>query len=847
MSARTPPTDEQKKAAGIESVKKWLGGQKGTPEAIGRVANLDTYLKKDNRGNYSLDNSKIGNLRRAYISEGLGLDAEVFKKGGYNFTTANQGAVVRSQGLDYTNSILLGSNYAKANVDHAIKYKQLGVTDLTKIFDKNKPSGVKAQEAVIRDVYGLDPNSYKVTSSTKVQQVVNGKKVFKDGKPVYVNVPNNTYAIDQARADYDYNQPKISQASGRPANFIEAAQRYQAAVDQAIRAGVDTLNDTDRATLREAGRQVRLYKSEATGASAQNLLDTIKGAEDALNALDTARAREKQSEDNLSKASRSEQKRYKELLDIDRRGLLDLTMQIRQGAPRIFEAAQGLNFNDVNIGSLGAAAALGSGSPSPALGDAANLTTGATTATGGGAAGTPSGLAGTVSNLSANNLFGTATPVGKDAPANEVDNAILAEYNRVNDRAISDSNSAIAAANTRLADLRAKQAYAQPGDANFIAIQKQINEVTTDLASLNDTLTKANALKTKGFTVTENDRTQYRKIISLPEQNALDQINLIDPNYLSTSRSLQGAYKSMIDTPLGATQDERTEAMRGMIEDEAPNQLRLGSTLDESVRRDVEQAARGAQTARGNIFGVAPAVEEAMQTGLLGEQRKAQRYGAAASFLGSGMSRGDQAARDTALRQSLNLSRLGAANEFLAGGANPYNIANQYVANKNAAFNNYIAANVGQAGGFNTASYATNPFQFVNPNAGLEGAQTSASIYNTMQNAAASMYGSQVGAISRSYTSPSQAFGNIASGLGSMFSFGGTIPIGCWVAREVYGEENPKWMQFRSWLLEKAPRWLVDAYCKFGPAVAKFISNKPWIKAIIRKWMDGRIKSYGYV
>ena len=102
------------------------------------------------------------------------------------------------------------------------------------------------------------------------------------------------------------------------------------------------------------------------------------------------------------------------------------------------------------------------------------------------------------------------------------------------------------------------------------------------------------------------------------------------------------------------------------------------------------------------------------------------------------------------------------------------------------------------------------------------------------------MYGSQVGAISRSYTSPSQAFGNIASGLGNMFSFSGKLPF-CWVAREVYGEDNPKWLQFREWMLTKASDNLRNYYVKHGEKIAESIRNKPTIKALIRKWMDSKI------
>jgi hypothetical protein len=81
--------------------------------------------------------------------------------------------------------------------------------------------------------------------------------------------------------------------------------------------------------------------------------------------------------------------------------------------------------------------------------------------------------------------------------------------------------------------------------------------------------------------------------------------------------------------------------------------------------------------------------------------------------------------------------------------------------------------------------------------------------------------------------------GGLAGGLGSL---GGGFASKCWVAREVYGENNPKWLQFREWLNHKAPRWFDRLYIKYGEQFAKFISNKPRLKAIIRKWMDNRIK-----
>ena len=79
----------------------------------------------------------------------------------------------------------------------------------------------------------------------------------------------------------------------------------------------------------------------------------------------------------------------------------------------------------------------------------------------------------------------------------------------------------------------------------------------------------------------------------------------------------------------------------------------------------------------------------------------------------------------------------------------------------------------------------------------------------------------------------------IYSGLGSI---AGGFAGKCWVAREVYGVHNTKWIQFREWLTHEAPNWFDNLYIKHGEKFAKFISNKPKLKSIIRKWMDTKIK-----
>lgn len=64
----------------------------------------------------------------------------------------------------------------------------------------------------------------------------------------------------------------------------------------------------------------------------------------------------------------------------------------------------------------------------------------------------------------------------------------------------------------------------------------------------------------------------------------------------------------------------------------------------------------------------------------------------------------------------------------------------------------------------------------------------------------------------------------------------------CWVAREVYGEENPKWLLFREWLETTAPKWFHQLYLEEGEQFAEYIKNKPFLKAIIRLCMDSVIK-----
>lgn len=70
-----------------------------------------------------------------------------------------------------------------------------------------------------------------------------------------------------------------------------------------------------------------------------------------------------------------------------------------------------------------------------------------------------------------------------------------------------------------------------------------------------------------------------------------------------------------------------------------------------------------------------------------------------------------------------------------------------------------------------------------------------------------------------------------------------TSIFGCWIAREVYGNTNPKWLRFREWLMSDAPQWFFEFYMKHGERIAAWLKRNPWAKRPIRIWMDSRIRS----
>jgi hypothetical protein len=81
----------------------------------------------------------------------------------------------------------------------------------------------------------------------------------------------------------------------------------------------------------------------------------------------------------------------------------------------------------------------------------------------------------------------------------------------------------------------------------------------------------------------------------------------------------------------------------------------------------------------------------------------------------------------------------------------------------------------------------------------------------------------------------------ISAGIGAVGTMAGGMM--CWVARAVYGDQDPRWLLFRSWLLTKAPVWFRELYRIYGPTVAAIIKRIPLLRWPIKWWMDRRIRN----
>ena len=331
--------------------------------------------------------------------------------------------------------------------------------------------------------------------------------------------------------------------------------------------------------------------------------------------------------------------------------------------------------------------------------------------------------------------------------------------------------------------------------------------------------------------VNANRATEVGEMIQTKSGGPIDLPSTLTPaDYAMTGDASVGQLQSGEDT------------LRSALLADARGALNEG--LTDREMKQVEEAARARQTLMGRTFDQKGAIEEAEARIMEDNQRKMQNRAFAQSALGqeAGIQTGD-------------VSRAMTADQFNIGAKMDAQKANEQLRQQGLA--NYVQAVgnlsqierqsgldpfqalLGRGGGtalqqgqqvFGQANYGlqSGP-QMLNPEAGL------GYISNAAANQA-NMYAAQVGADAQRSAGLMGMGGSIIGGMAT----GGT-GFFCWVAREVYGPTNPAWLQFRDWMLNESPQWFFDLYAKYGERFASWISNKPRLKTIIRKWMDSKI------
>jgi len=367
----------------------------------------------------------------------------------------------------------------------------------------------------------------------------------------------------------------------------------------------------------------------------------------------------------------------------------------------------------------------------------------------------------------------------------------------------------------------------------------------------------------------------------------MDAAQVADPLQLQANTQFQGDL---------ATGTGNQDTLRSALLGDAKTALDTGLTDREQAQ--IANAARARQTLMGRTFDQSGAIAEAEARVQEDNARRMQNRSFAQSVLGqeAGLQQGDitrgmaQESEQAGLQQRADLtqaqmdqqanafdadalqrSRMGnqaqrqQANQFGVGATMDAERLNEQL--RQQGLSNYInavgnlaqmedkfmldpfQALLGRGGGnalqqgqsvFGQANYglSSGP-QYLNPEAGL-------GFISQMAANDANMYAANVAADASRSSGLMGGLGAIGGGLlkgaGAAASGGTTLLSGfCWVAREVYGPANPAWMQFREWMFNESPQWFFELYRKYGERFASWISDKPRLKGIIRKWMDSKI------
>ena len=270
-----------------------------------------------------------------------------------------------------------------------------------------------------------------------------------------------------------------------------------------------------------------------------------------------------------------------------------------------------------------------------------------------------------------------------------------------------------------------------------------------------------------------------------------DPAQAMQKRYAGDQLTMMGGFGQQATQAAIGSMDATTRGIYDTFGQQALSDLQMGSSLNAQETNQAQQAARAAGAARGLSFSRQGGDLEILNTYNMGQKRQTQRQGVA-----------QQAYQMGTAQQQIGLQ----------GFLNP-----AFAASQQYGLSGLVQGAQASYAGLGSSSFLTPESQYL-ANIRANRIQMETSIQSA--NAARS------GAI----------WGGVASGIGA--AIGGK----CWVAREVYGKDNPEWVVFRNWLESEAPEWLDTLYTEEGERFAGFISDKPLLKSVVKMAMDLVVK-----
>ena len=339
------------------------------------------------------------------------------------------------------------------------------------------------------------------------------------------------------------------------------------------------------------------------------------------------------------------------------------------------------------------------------------------------------------------------------------------------------------------------------------------------LGEMQDALKSQSAIQGQLLGLEKQYTPQYQELQKSALMGQMGTLNDLYQNAGMVSQGLQSQYAGMQMPIYGAVGQfsnqayqqglgAQTMGLYDTMQRQAQEGLDAGYGLTPEMQRQAQQSARAAMSARGLAGGNQGVAQEVLNSYALGQQRYQQSLANAQGAYNLGVGQFGQAMNTygTPLIQQMQAyspaSLLGqSAAGYESLGAKIFQPESQY-------------------------------------NAGVYGANQSNEMNTRMANLQAQS----------AFSSGLMSAGASIMGAGMYGSAMKPPTPACWVAREVYGTKDAQWEIFRNWLLTESPEWFCNLYLKHGEEFAEYISNKPFLKSIIKSMMNlvvvPRLKKY---